>query len=64
MKAFSKRSVFWRTGRRQTRLTIHLDRVRDPTLATPAARAELVMMLQGLVREIEQAQPAAQPHAS
>jgi hypothetical protein len=53
--------LFERAGKGQTRLTIHLDRVRDPALATPDACAELMTVLQALIREIDPVRPAARP---
>jgi len=45
--------LFDQAGKAKTRLTIYLDRVRDPGQATPLARAELVSLLQSVIREIE-----------
>ncbi|BDG08657.1 ParB/RepB/Spo0J family partition protein [Anaeromyxobacter paludicola] len=50
---------FERTGREKTRLVVHLDRVRDPAVATPEAVAELLTVLRGVVREIEATQLGA-----
>lgn len=44
---------FERTGREKTRLIVHLDRARDPAVATPEAIAELLTVLRGVVSEIE-----------
>ena len=46
------RPLFEQTGKARPRLTIYLDRLRDPALATPHARAELVTTLQGLIPEL------------
>jgi ParB family chromosome partitioning protein len=45
--------LFEQTGRRQTRFTIYLDRVRDPSRGTPEALAELKEALQALLREFD-----------
>src|SRR6266542_2910383 len=45
--------LFEQAGKAKTRLTVYLDRVRDPGQATPGARAELVALLQSVIREIE-----------
>jgi len=45
--------LFERTGKGQARLTVYLDRVRDRSLSTPDAHAELLATLKSLVCEIE-----------
>lgn len=44
---------FEQGGKGNARLTVHLDRLRDPTLGTPEARAELLGVLRSLVAELE-----------
>lgn len=47
------RTYFERGGKGNSRLTVHFDRVRDPTPGDPEARAELLGVLRSLVAEIE-----------
>ena len=50
----SKRApCFEQGGPGKTRLTLHLDRIRDPARATPDALNALLDVLRGIVREIE-----------
>src|SRR6185369_1036569 len=55
--------LFEHAGKGKTRLTVHLDRVRDPSRATEPARADLLELLHALVREIEAAGAAEQASA-
>ena len=48
-------------GKGRARLTVHLDRVRDPATASDAARAELLDLLQALTREIESGPEMKEP---
>jgi ParB family chromosome partitioning protein len=52
-KTGEDRACFEHEGKRGTRLTIHLDRIRDPAAATPEQVATLLSMLRDLMREIE-----------
>jgi ParB/RepB/Spo0J family partition protein len=51
-------SCFERTGNGQSQITVHLDRVRDPAIATESVAA-LLTALREIVREIELSRPEA-----
>ncbi len=58
-KGAGRLPCFEQAGKGSTRLTIHLDRVRDPASATPEALTDLLSVLRGLVRELESVTPSA-----
>jgi ParB family chromosome partitioning protein len=64
-KAGGKPSIpvpcFEQGGKERTRLTVHLDRVRDPAVATPQALADLLGLLRDLTAEIEARRAAPRP---
>jgi ParB family chromosome partitioning protein len=55
---------FERGGKGNARLIVYLDRVREPTLGNPAARAELLGVLRSLVAELETGRASSQPTGS
>jgi hypothetical protein len=54
-KSGAKRALpcFEQSGKGQNRITVHLDRVRDPAVATAESLEALLAVLRNLVREIE-----------
>jgi hypothetical protein len=50
---------FEHAGKAKSRLTVHLDRVRDSAVATPEAIAELLEVLRKVVHEIEAIRPGS-----